>query len=260
MWKTNLKVLFLTLAVVGFYTGVAHIIPQLESEVPEDLTLAADVTPEALVAAGERVYLGAGGCGPCHSLGVRAPKLLEDHAGLGPIGRRCGAQKPGTDCKAYLYESLTNPGALVVAGFENIMTDMRRQASEEQIWAVVAYLQSQGGEVTVTAADLPPPAAAGDAAPAGPVMTATTDPRALLAEKGCIACHPFEGAGAPIGPPIDGIGRGRTADYLRRAILLPNADTAKGYEQFAGTMPQTFGQMLSADQLEALVKFLASRR
>ncbi len=260
MWKINLKVLVVALVVIGFYTGVAHIIPQLESEVPEALTLGAGVTPEALVTAGEKVYLGGGGCTACHGLGTRAPNLLTDQAGQGPIGGRCGSRKPGMDCKAYLYESLTNPGALVVTGFENIMTDMRRQISEDQIWAVIAYLQSQGGEVTVTAEDLPKAGAPSGAAPPGPTLTATTDPRALLTEKGCIGCHTLEGKGAPIGPPFDGIGRRRTAEYLRRSILVPNADTAKGYEKFAGTMPLTFGQMLSAAQLEALVQFLASRR
>jgi len=260
MWKTNLKVLLVALSVIGFYTGVAHMIPQLQSEVPEALNLGAGVTPEALVAAGERVYLGAGGCTACHGLGTRAPNLLTDQAGQGPIGSRCGSRKPGMDCKAYLFESLTNPGALVVAGFENIMTDMRRQISEDQIWAVIAYLQSQGGEVTVTAEDLPKAGVPGGATPPGPAVSATTDPLALLTEKGCIGCHIFEGKGAPIGPPFDGIGRRRTADYIRRSILFPNADTAKGYEKFAGTMPQTFGQMLSAAQLEALVQFLGSRR
>jgi mono/diheme cytochrome c family protein len=260
MWKTNLKVLVVALVVVGFYTGVAHIIPQLESEVPEALNLSADVTPEALVAAGERVFQGAGGCTACHGLGTRAPNLLTDHAGQGPIGSRCGSRKPGMDCKAYLHESLTNPGALVIPGFENIMTDARRQISEDQIWAVIAFLQSQGGEVTVTAEDLPKADAPGSAAPAGPAVTATTEPVELLTEKGCLGCHILEGKGAPIGPPFDGIGGRRTAEYLRRSILSPNADTAKGFEKFAGTMPLTFGQMLSAAQLEALVQFLASRR
>jgi hypothetical protein len=56
------------------------------------------------------------------------------------------------------------------------------------------------------------------------------------------------------------MGRRLRADQIRRAILLPNADTAKGYEKFAGTMPPTFGHMLSAAQLEAIVQFLAGRR
>ena len=260
MWKTNLKVLLLALAVVGFYAGVANVIPQLESEVPSALDLSSGVTPEALVAAGEKVYSGAGGCTTCHGLGTRAPNLLTDHAGQGPIGSRCGSRKPGMDCKAYLYESMTNPTAFVVPGFEPIMPDMRRQLSLEQIWAVIAYLQSQGGEVTVSADDLPKTATPGAAAASGPTVTATSDPVALITEKGCIGCHILQGKGAPIGPPFDGMGKRRTAEYIRRAILSPNADTAKGYEKFAGIMPQTFGQQLSGSQLEALVQFLAGRK
>jgi mono/diheme cytochrome c family protein len=260
MWRTNLKVLLVAVMVIGFYTTVAHLIPQLQSEVPEELNLGAGVSAEALVAAGERVFNGAGGCTACHGLGTRAPNLLTDHAGEGPIGARCGSR--GKDCKAYLYESLTNPGAYLVKGFDNIMPDMRRQISEDQIWAVIAYLQSQGGEVTVTAADIPKAAGSGaqPAAAAGPALTTTSDPTALISEKGCIGCHLLNGTGGQVGPPFDGIGKRISAERIRRAILQPNADTAKGYEKFAGTMPTTFGQTLSAQQLEALVNFLASRK
>lgn len=258
MWRTNLKVLLVALLVIGFYTTIAHVIPQLESEVPEELNLGAGVTPEALVAAGERVFNGAGGCTACHGLGTRAPNLLTDHAGQGSIGARCGSR--GKDCKTYLYEALTQPGAYVVSGFDNIMPDMRRQISEDQIWALVAYLESLGGEVTVTAADLPQATPAGSPAPAGPAMTVTTDPEALIREKGCIGCHTYNGVGGPVGPPFDGMGRRISAERIRRGILDPAADTAAGFAQFAGTMPATFGQALSAAQLEALVGFLASRR
>jgi hypothetical protein len=34
----------------------------------------------------------------------------------------------------------------------------------------------------------------------------------------------------------------------------------KGYEQFAGVMPKTFGTMMNAAQLEALVQYLAARK
>jgi hypothetical protein len=56
------------------------------------------------------------------------------------------------------------------------------------------------------------------------------------------------------------MGRRLNADRIRRGILFPNADTARGYEQFAGTMPQTFGQLLTAAQLEAVVQFLGRLR
>jgi mono/diheme cytochrome c family protein len=155
-----------------------------------------------------------------------------------------------------------------------MMPDMRRSLSADQIWAVVAFLESQGGEVTVSGSDIAAAAeepGADDKGPAvgtpasgatpagGGAHSATLDPRALLKEKGCIGCHQFEGQGAPIGPPVERM-QGLTTDYLRRAILMPNADTAKGFEKFAGTMPPTFGQQLSAAQLEALVDFLRARK
>lgn len=261
MWLTNLKVGAVTIAVLLFYTAVAHVIPQLESEVPEDLNLSGDeLTPEALVAAGERLFTGAGGCAACHGLGTRAPNLRTDHEGRGAIGARCVARF-GDGCKAYLYHSLTAPGDSVVPGFENIMPDMRRQLPEEQIWATVAYLQSLGGEVTVSAADLPSASdAASEPATAASTRTATTDALQLLQEGTCLACHQLDGAGPAIGPPFDGVGSRLTADEIRRAILQPAAEIAPGYEAFAGVMPATFGEQLSAAQLEVLVQFLAERR
>jgi mono/diheme cytochrome c family protein len=262
MWKTNLKVLAVGLVVIGFYTVVAQIIPQLESEVPEALDLSGDVTPEFLVAAGEGLYGGAGGCRACHGLGTRAPNLLTDHAGEGTMGERCGG-RTSLDCKAYLYESLTEPDAYLVDGFTGIMPDARRQLSQEQIWALVAFLQSQGGEVTVSAADISAASPGGGAGPAPAATTAsfsdTTDPMQLLTENACIGCHAIDGVGPPIGPPFDGMGSRLTADQIRSGILDPNAETTEGFEAFAGTMPADFGGKLSAQQLEAIVQFLVGR-
>ncbi len=264
MWKTNLRVLLLAAIVLGFYTMMAQIIPQLQSAVPEVLDLSAGVTPEVLIPAGEALFKGAGACTACHGLGTRAPNLRTDHAGQGTIGQRCGDRKPGMDCKAYLYESLTQPAEHLVDGFAAIMPDARRQLSADQIWAIIAYLQDQGGEVTVTAADIQPgggeaaePAAA---APVAATFSSTTDPMQLLTQNACIGCHGINGISIPIGPSFDGIGARLTADQIRRGILDPNAEVPDGFEQFAGMMPVDFGQKLSAQQLEAMVQFLAGRR
>lgn len=262
MWRTNLKVVLVAAVVLGFYTTVAHVIPQLQSEVPENLTLGADATPEALVAAGEKIFNGAGGCTACHGLGTRAPNLLTDHAGEGAIGARCASREPGKDCKAYLHESMTNPGVYVVKGFEPIMPDMRRQLTEEQIWSVVAFLESQGGEVTVTGQDLastaPAPASGGGAA--GASLSATSDPLAIIREQGCLACHRLGAEGGPIAPPFDHLGARASKDDIRESILDPGAKAAKGYEQLKGVMPAIFGSRLSAAQLESVVNFLASQK
>ncbi len=261
MLATNLKVLAVALLTIGFYALVANTIPQLESEVPENLALGSDVTAEQLVEAGERVYQGAGGCTACHGLGTRAPNLLTDHAGEGAIGSRCGSRESDKDCKAYLYESLTDPGAYVVDGFESIMPDMRRQLPEDQIWATVAFLQSQGGEVTVTGADLPADEEGGQAdAASAPQRSATTDPLQLLSENACLGCHAIDGAGPPIGPSFDAIGARISADRIRRGIIDPDSEIAQGFDAMAGVMPKIFGDQLSAAQLEVLVAFLAGRR
>jgi mono/diheme cytochrome c family protein len=266
MWLTNLKVAAIGLAVILSYTAVAHMIPQLESEVPEALDLSGDVTPEALVAAGEQVYNGAGGCTACHGLGTRAPNLLTGYDGQGPIGARC-QEAFGDACKEYLHTSLVNPGDSVVPPFVNIMPNMQQQLGDPQaVWAVVAFLQSLGGEVTVTADDIPEAeresGRAGEAAggpAAGPRVTAT-EPRAMMQELGCFTCHAIDGEGPPIGPSFDAMGSRISADRIRRGILEPNAEIAEGFEQFAGVMLATFGDQLTAAQLEAIVRFLAGRR
>jgi mono/diheme cytochrome c family protein len=266
MWGTNLRVLAVVLGTVAAYTLLANAIPQVESEVPEELTFTGDVSPEQLIEAGEELFNGAGGCTACHGLGTRAPNLLTDQGGLGAIGARCGQRVEGEDCKAYLHQSMVDPNAYVVEGFQPIMPDMSRTLSEAQIWSMIAFLQSQGGEVTVTAADLQaaaetePGAAVGTAATAGTGPSATTDPVALIQELQCLACHKLGAEGQEVGPHFDGMGSRLSPDEIRQAILDPAASVSPGFEQFAGVMPPNFGSRLTASQLEAIVGFLAARK
>lgn len=262
MWGTNLKIVSVVLGTIAAYTLLANAIPQVESEVPEELSFTGDVSVDQLIDAGEELYDGAGGCTACHGLGTRAPNLLTGEGSTGPIGARCADRVAGEDCKAYIHRSLVEPNAYVVEGYQPIMPDMSRTLSDAQVWSMVAYLQSQGGEVTVTAADLQA-APATEAAPAaggaaGP--SATADPQALLAELQCVACHKLGAEGQEVGPPFDGIGARLSPDEIRTAILDPAATISPGYEQFAGVMPPNFGSRLTAAQLEALVGFLAERR
>ena len=76
MLRTNLKILLTVFGTLAVYTAVANMIPQVQSEVPEETAIGADATPEQLVAIGQELYEGAGGCTACHGLGTRAPDLL----------------------------------------------------------------------------------------------------------------------------------------------------------------------------------------
>jgi mono/diheme cytochrome c family protein len=267
MWATNAKILGVVLGTLALYTLIANKIPQVQSEVPQTLTLGANATPEQLVAAGDKVFNGIGGCTTCHGLGTRAPNLLTDEKGQGTIGERCGKREAGKSCKQYLYESLDNPTAYVVQGYQPIMPVMTRQLSPAQVWSVIAFLESQGGTVDVTASDIP---AASTTAPApatgaaggggGGLAGGSTDPKAIIQAAGCLACHKLDGQGQVIAPDLTHVGSRRDAESIRKKVLDPMSSIAKGYEKLAGIMPKTFGTMMSAAQLEALAQFLAAHK
>lgn len=255
---TNLKVVGVVIGTLVIYTWVARSIPQLESVVPVELNFSADVTEEELVAAGEELYNGGGGCITCHGLPTRAPNLLTDHDGEGTIGQRCTTRVPEADCKTYMYESLMNPTAYVLEGFDP-MVFQARVFSGAQIWALVAFLQDQGGVVTVTGADVAA-AAANDDAPAGGPITASLDPLDIMRDNLCLGCHTLAGEGIATGPTFDGIGDRIDADRIRRSILDPAAEAAEGYDELLGQMPPTIADFLTARQLEVLVDFLGGQR
>ncbi len=262
MWKTNLKILLTVLLTLGAYTAISNVIPQVESQVPERVEISSDVSIDELVSMGEEIYQGAGGCEACHGLGTRAPSLL------GEIGGRCGERVEGMTCKEYLHESLVAPNEFVVEGFQPIMPAMDAQLSGGQIWALVAFLQSQGGEVTVTPEDLEGAgqegqggtgAGAGGGPPAG---AEGSGPAGLVQAYGCLSCHQLDGTGGVTAPPFEAIrDRGFSPEYVRRSILAPDADTASGYAedyaQFAGTMLANYEERMSDEEIATLVDWLA---
>jgi len=264
MWAINLRIFGVVLGTLALYTLIANKIPQVQSEVPRALALGANVTPEQLVSAGDQLYHGAGGCTACHGLGTRAPNLLTDEKGQGPVGARCGKREAGKDCKAYIYESLTSPRAYVVSGYEPIMPEMGRTLSPQQLWALVAFLESNGGTVDVTGSDIPAASAAptaGGGSPAGPgIAGGSTDPMQIIRGAGCTGCHKINGEGGAIAPDFSHVGSRLSANLIRESILTPDAKVAKGFEKFKGIMPKTFGHQLTGEQLEALVQFLASHK
>jgi cytochrome c551/c552 len=112
------------------------------------------------------------------------------------------------------------------------------------------------GETATEPEPEPAPPPPGEPPPAEPPPGG--DPEAgaeVFAANGCGSCHTFaaaESTGA-VGPNLDETLEGKDAEYVRRAIVEPNADVAEGYQP--GVMPP-FGQ-LSEDQVNDLVAFLA---
>jgi cytochrome c oxidase subunit 2 len=99
------------------------------------------------------------------------------------------------------------------------------------------------------------------AQPAGGEGGAAPDGKTLFTDgngqaTACGACHTLADAGtsASTGPDLDEGLKGRDADFIRQSIVEPDAQLTQGYNK--GIMPSNYGQALSPEELDALVKYL----
>ena len=124
------------------------------------------------------------------------------------------------------------------------------------------YLAQEGRVVGAFGADCEPPEGV-DVEPTPtftPIPTGgATDGRALIITYGCATCHTLESipqAQGKDGPELTDIGS-LGADFIRQSIVDPSAVITEGYPD--GLMPQDFAQQMTAEELDAVVEFLASQ-
>ena len=79
------------------------------------------------------------------------------------------------------------------------------------------------------------------------------DQTVLEGNAGCITCHSIDPGKTVVGPSLAGIAS-KGEDFIRESIVNPDADVTEGFP--AGTMPQDYGQKLSQEQINQLVKYL----
>lgn len=148
----ELKLAALAVTATGFYAWVGQLVPQKEVHPPEVVEIAADVTPEQMVGIGKKIFEGKGICITCHTLGRSGALRFPDLEG---VGARAGNRIPGMTDLEYLVQTLYDPNAYIVPGFIPGMPPANKPPvglTDDEIKAVIAYLQSLGGEVTVTMA------------------------------------------------------------------------------------------------------------
>jgi mono/diheme cytochrome c family protein len=166
--------------------------------------------------------------------------------------------------KAYIVESLLDPGGYLVEGYPNIMPRVDRPPiglNRSELWALAAFLQAQGGTVDVKLDDIPKTAGApaGGGAQAAEIKLpgdVKAGQAVFMGKGGCIACHKAGAIGAsPVGPELTQIARIQTPEYIMRKILDPRGmGTVAGFPP--GVMPATLGQTLTAREYVDLVSFL----
>jgi mono/diheme cytochrome c family protein len=145
-----LKLAALVLGTTLLYTYIGQLVPQKEVLPPEETVIRADMTTDDLVAAGEQIAQNKGICLTCHTIGASGPLRFPDLSG---VGGRAATRIEGMSDVEYLAHSLYRPDEFIVEGFAPGMPPINRPPiglSDQEIRAVIAWLQSLGGEPTVT--------------------------------------------------------------------------------------------------------------
>ena len=148
---SNLKIAALVAATTTFYMYVGQMVPQKEVYPPVEIVLKADLTPEEMAKTGREIMDGKGLCFTCHTVGKKEGTLR--FPDLDGIGSRAKSVRPGYTELDYLAESIYHPDAYIVPGFNPGMPVINKPPiglTDQEILCVIAYLQSLGGQPTVT--------------------------------------------------------------------------------------------------------------
>jgi hypothetical protein len=202
----------LVIASTAFYGYVGQMVPQSEVQPPEAIVIRADLTTDEMVEIGREVTETKGLCRTCHTIGQTGALRFPDLAG---IATRGAERVPGLGAVDYFAQSMYEPDAFIVPGFNPGMPTINRPPiglTDQEILCVIAYLQSLGGTPTVTlqtshAYYKAPAAPGGPPAPGeGPPSGAAPDEQAKPGEAQPLIAPPAEKAApvpaAPVAPGV----------------------------------------------------------
>jgi predicted ribosomally synthesized peptide with SipW-like signal peptide len=139
-------------------------------------------------------------------------------------------------------------GATATFAWMNAEEEQSEHAAEEAEKRAAAFEEQTAAEQEETEA------AEGEATTGE--GTAAVDGAQVFDSAGCSGCHALADAGstATTGPDLDGALQGKPTSFIEESIVDPNKEIAKGYPP--DVMPQDFGDTLSPEELDALVKYL----
>ena len=244
VWFPVMKLVSFSLGIIWCYAFIAGLVPDTSTASGTVTTL--DWTdPDAVAEIGLAIFNGKGQCAACHTLDTSAPKgRCPD---LTDIGINAANRVPGTDAKTYLIESLYDPGKYLVIGYGKIMPEVWKNPialTKLEIEAVIAFLQSQGGEIDPTPFTEPIDRAKAETTAAALPPLLSGDPeegKKVFIEAACISCHEIKGLENPkagegnedfevvTAPELSEIAAFNELRYLEESILKPHAQIVSGY-------------------------------
>src|SRR5688500_6913163 len=146
----SVRVAGLVVATTAFYGWVGQMVPQKEVQPPQEIAIRSDLTTADMVKIGGELMVGKGLCLTCHTIGKSGALRFPDLEG---IGTRATTRIPGLSDVEYLAQSLYEPEAYIVEGFNPGMPVINKPPiglTDQEILCVIAYLQTLGGTATVT--------------------------------------------------------------------------------------------------------------
>lgn len=153
----GLNVVVVVVGATLFYTYVGQLVPQKELQPPPKIEISAEMTPAQLAKIGEKLAHDKALCLTCHTIGAPpGPQRFPDLAG---VAERAKTRVAGLNQREYFALSLCDPDAFVVPGFAPGMPRINKPPiglSDQELHAVVAWLESLGGEPTITLTDALP--------------------------------------------------------------------------------------------------------
>jgi len=266
--KTIINIFLFTFIVSAIYTGIAQILPQIEGKPPPKVEFGANTSPEDFAVAGGDIF--ETNCTQCHSLSEpgRCPPL----GNMGALAHsRARERGPGFTDVDYLVEALCKPSDYLVDGYGDIMPPQQRAMKPGQLQAVVAFLQTLGGDATLKGTDIEAfekfgCGAVGGGGDGGGTAVATLkpvgSPEEAWAEFGCEGCHSLDTDEVKTGPTLKGIGGRMEKWEILDAIINPDATIADGFG--AGMMEgaiaaRDFYSRMSGKDYQAFVDWLSTK-
>jgi len=236
--KSFLKSAVFALCILGFFVFVCMYVTGLSGGGGGGGG-ATGINPEA----GEKIYWGDGQCHTCHSIGTSGSATRgPNQEGLAARAEERAKEAGLASGLEYLVESIVDPSAYIVEGYDNIMPkvyDAPIMLNREQIQAVLTYLQTLGGESNIEAvakfAEKIPETSGEAVAPWVPPIDVDIKEGELVffdESRGvtCSKCHVLNGKGSKVGPDLTGIGAVQTPQYLIESVLKPSEIIVKGFE------------------------------
>jgi mono/diheme cytochrome c family protein len=144
------KIGALVLGATAFYTYIGQLVPQKQVLPPKETVMSTEMTTQDLVRVGQEVASGKGLCFTCHTVGKSGSLRFPDLAG---IATRAGTRVEGLGALQYMAHSIYRPDEFIVPGFNPGMPKINKPPialNDQEILAVIAYLQSLGGTPSVT--------------------------------------------------------------------------------------------------------------